>query len=63
VKKLFEFTNQRYQVLGLEECPGGALLQVLRKKKRLSQAEARFYAAGILLGLEQLHCNGILFRE
>jgi serine/threonine protein kinase len=50
-------------VLGLEECPGGELLQTLRKKKRMSQNEARFYASGILLGLEQLHANGILFRE
>lgn len=57
------FQNDKKLFLVLEYCPGGELFGLLSKKKRLSEDQARFYAAQILLALEYLHQNNIIYRE
>lgn len=57
------FQNEKKLFLVLEYCPGGELFGLLSKRKRLSEDQARFYAAQILLALEYLHSQNIIYRE
>ena len=47
----------------LEYCPGGTLAFHVRRATRLPLAQARFYAACVLLALEHLHSRDIVHRE
>ena len=42
---------------------GGELFYHLRREQRFSEDRARFYAAEILLALECLHKNGVIYRD
>jgi protein kinase A len=46
----------------LEYVCGGELFGLLHKAKRLTDGAARFYACEILLALEYMHSNEILYR-
>lgn len=47
----------------LDFCPGGELFFHLRNLGRLTEDQARFYFAEILLGLEYLHQRDIIYRD
>ncbi len=47
----------------LEYCPGGELFSLIKKYRKLSEDMARFYMIEILLGLEYLHKEGIIYRD
>ena len=47
----------------MEYCPGGELFYLLKKTNALSEEKARFYIIEILLGLEYLHENKIIYRD
>lgn len=49
--------------LVLEYCPGGDLRQLLKRKGRLTDAEARVYLKGVLKGLAYLHAKNIAHRD
>jgi serine/threonine protein kinase len=36
---------------------------MLKKKKRLSEYETRLYIAEVILALQYLHSNGIIYRD
>ncbi|KAG7035020.1 Phototropin-2 [Cucurbita argyrosperma subsp. argyrosperma] len=46
-------------------CPGGELFALLDKQpmKLFKEDSARFYAAEVVIGLEYLHCLGIIYRD
>lgn len=48
----------------LEYCAGGELYAALnsRANKRVSEGEARFYSAEVLLALQYLHLQGFVYR-
>ena len=48
--------------LFMEYVPGGELFNLIRRFTRLTEPTARFYAAEILLALEYLHSQNIIFR-
>jgi protein-serine/threonine kinase len=47
----------------MEYCPGGDLSNLLNIKKKLSEDVARIYIAEILLALEALHSNLVIYRD
>lgn len=38
-------------------------MKLVRSRRRLTQSDARFYASAIILGLQNLHQNGIVYRD
>lgn len=45
------------------DCPGGELFYLLKRVKRMNEADARFYFTEILYGLQYLHEKGIVYRD
>ena len=63
--KLLGLSTNDPKYLGLlfEFIPGGKLRTLLKKKKILSLEQTKFYIANILLLLEYLHKNKIIYRD
>eukprot|EP00475_Leptophrys_vorax_P005415 TRINITY_DN13277_c0_g1_i1.p1 TRINITY_DN13277_c0_g1~~TRINITY_DN13277_c0_g1_i1.p1 ORF type:complete len:630 (-),score=74.20 TRINITY_DN13277_c0_g1_i1:169-1875(-) len=59
------FQTNTHVCLITEFCNGGELYGILEKQKgkRLPEAAARFFAAEVLLALEYLHCQGVVYRD
>ena len=60
---LFSFEDPQYYYLVTEFYSGGSLFDLLKRKGRLSERQAMFYGAEILLGIEHLHTKGYLHRD
>jgi len=59
----FSFQSHSRLYLIMDYCPGGDMGMALAKHRRFSEDNARVYAAEILLALEYLHKNKIIFRD
>ncbi|KAH7278449.1 hypothetical protein KP509_38G041700 [Ceratopteris richardii] len=59
------FDHGEFRFLVLDYCSGGSLnsLRQSQPDRRFSIAALRFYAAEIVLGLERLHQQGIVYRD
>nr|AML78752.1 putative LOV domain-containing protein [Heliconia sp. BC-2016] len=59
------FQTTTHVCLITDFCPGGELFALLDKQpmKIFKEAAARFYAAEVVVGLEYLHCLGIIYRD
>ena len=57
----FQSPDKLYFVLDFVN--GGELFSHLRKEKKFSESRAKFYAAEIILALEWLHSNNIIYRD
>uniref|UniRef100_A0AC34F6B6 Non-specific serine/threonine protein kinase n=1 Tax=Panagrolaimus sp. ES5 TaxID=591445 RepID=A0AC34F6B6_9BILA len=57
----FQTSTKLYLIL--EYLHGGELFMLLEKEGCLLEYEAQFYSAEILLGLEHLHHNGVIYRD
>lgn len=57
------FQNESRLFFVIEFVRGGDLMYHMQRKRRLSEPEARFYAAEISLALEYLHMRGIIYRD
>jgi protein kinase/protein kinase A len=47
----------------LDYCPGGELFFYIQQIGRFKESSAKFYAANVVLALECLQDNGIVYRE
>jgi serine/threonine protein kinase len=47
----------------MDYCPGGELFFYISQIGRFKEQSAKFYAANVLLALECLHSNGIIYRD
>jgi serine/threonine protein kinase len=47
----------------MDLCAGGELFYLLHLKGRLQEKMAKFYFAEILLGLEYIHKQGVVYRD
>lgn len=60
-KASFQTEKKLYFVL--EYCPGGELFNLISKRKRFTEDQARFYAAQMVLALEHLHSKNVIYRD
>nr|AML78540.1 putative LOV domain-containing protein [Xeronema callistemon] len=59
------FETRTHVCLITDFCPGGELFALLDRQpmKIFKEEAARFYAAEVIIGLEYLHCQGIIYRD
>ncbi|XP_057955036.1 phototropin-1 isoform X2 [Malania oleifera] len=59
------FQTRTHICLITDYCPGGELFLLLDKQpmKVLKEDAVRFYAAEVVVALEYLHCQGIIYRD
>nr|AML79514.1 putative LOV domain-containing protein [Antirrhinum braun-blanquetii] len=59
------FQTKTHICLITDYCPGGELFLLLDKQptKVLKEDATRFYAAQVIVALEYLHCQGIIYRD
>lgn len=55
--------DQTYFYLVMEYVPGGELFNQLVVQEKLSETTTKFYVACVILALEYLHRNGIVYRD
>ncbi|CAK73848.1 unnamed protein product (macronuclear) [Paramecium tetraurelia] len=59
----FAFETKYYIAFVLDYCAGGELFFHLRKLKRLSEQDAKYYFAEICIGMAYLHAQNIVYRD
>ncbi|KAF9583053.1 camp-dependent protein kinase catalytic subunit [Lunasporangiospora selenospora] len=63
VKTWGTFQDHANLYIVMDYVVGGELFSVLRRMQRFSNSVAKFYACQVLLALEYLHCNDIIYRD
>lgn len=63
VRLFFTFQDNFSLYMALESCEGGELFDQITRKGRLSEDEARFYAAEVVDALEYIHSLGLIHRD
>jgi serine/threonine protein kinase len=63
VRLRFAFQNDEKLYLVTDYYNGGTLFYHLRKSRAFSEERARFYAAELLLALNHLHSQSIIYRD
>ncbi|KAI4346441.1 hypothetical protein L6164_007336 [Bauhinia variegata] len=63
VRLFFTFQDSFSLYMALESCEGGELFDQITRKGRLSEEEARFYAAEVVDALEYIHNLGLIHRD
>ncbi|KAM1053526.1 hypothetical protein ACFX13_001067 [Malus domestica] len=63
VRLFFTFQDSFSLYMALESCEGGELFDQITRKGRLSEDEARFYAAEVVDALEYIHSMGLIHRD
>ncbi|PIA43444.1 hypothetical protein AQUCO_01900085v1 [Aquilegia coerulea] len=63
VRLFFTFQDSFSLYMALESCEGGELFDQITRKGRLSEDEARFYAAEVIDALEYIHGVGLIHRD
>ena len=63
VKLEFAFQNENKLFLLLEYCPSGNLSELLDEMMKFPEEIAKIYVAEILIAIEALHLNDIIYRD
>jgi len=63
VKLNYAFQTTSELFLILQYCPGGDLSEYLQIEKRFNEYKSRIYICEIILALEELHKNDIIYRD
>jgi serine/threonine protein kinase len=59
--RAFSFDNCTYLVLEL--CPNGSLMDMVKRRKGLTEAEVRFYSVQVAGAIKYMHGKGIIHRD
>ncbi|KAK3300355.1 uncharacterized protein B0H64DRAFT_333732 [Chaetomium fimeti] len=57
------FTFESCTYLVLELCPNGSLMDMVKRRKGLTEAEVRFYTVQIAGAIKYMHAKGIIHRD
>jgi RAC serine/threonine-protein kinase len=63
VNLYYSFQTPEHVVFVMDYVNGGELFFHLQKDRRFPEDRVKFYVAEIILGLEYLHANGVLYRD
>jgi len=63
VNLTYTFQTNEGLFLVMQYCPGGDLSELLDRKEKLDEHMARLYLAEVVLAIEALHRNNIIFRD
>jgi len=63
VRLEYSFEHRNFLVFVLEYCSGGELFQQLKRVRRMTEAQARFYFTEVCLGMFFLHQLNICYRD
>jgi serum/glucocorticoid-regulated kinase 2 len=63
IKLHYAFQTPLSLYMALDNCTNGDLSELIIVKERLTESTARFIIAQIILALEYLHNNNILYRD
>ena len=63
IKLFWAFHSEDYLHFVVDFCSGGELFYLLQNKRLFTESEAKFYFAEILLGLEYIHDQNVLYRD
>lgn len=59
----YAFQNKEKLYFALEFCPGGELFFHLQRVENFDEEVTRFYSAQMVLALEHLHKNNVIYRD
>jgi serine/threonine protein kinase len=60
-KKVFEDSDNVYMILEL--CPNGTFVEMLKKRKRLTEEEVKYYMFQLFDGIRYMHRKGYIHRD
>lgn len=63
IKLLETFQTDKHYLIVMELCPGGDLLNYVRKRRMLPERSAKFIFKQIMQGIEHMHAIGIVHRD
>ena len=63
VKLKYAFQNPQKLYLVMDYCPGGELFFHIQRVERFNEEAVKFYGAQLVLAIEHLHKNNIIYRE
>ncbi len=63
VKLFYSFRSAKSLFFVLEFCQGGELFNLIEQRKKLTEDEARFYSAQMVLALEHIHARNVIYRD
>lgn len=63
IKLRYAFQNNAKLYLVMDFCPGGELFYHIQRVERFNEEAVKFYGAQLVLALEHLHKNNIIYRE
>lgn len=63
VQFLRAFSYDKCTYLVLELCPNGSLMDMVRRRKGLTEGEVRYYSVQIAGAIKYMHAKGIIHRD
>ena len=63
VKLAFAFQTPQKLYMIMDYCPGGELFYHIQRVERFNEEAVKFYGAQLVLALDHLHKNNIIYRE
>ena len=63
VKLIYVFQTAQKLYMVMDYCPGGELFYHIQRVERFNEEAVKFYGAQLVLALDHLHKNNIIYRE